>query len=234
MQVFRTVAFIAAGLALTLSAFAQDIRIVDDKVSIRADAVPLGRLLRLLDEATGMKSKVAPELANRKVSVRFADLSMAEAVHKLFEGQSLDYIMVDRQSISVTRPSQSTAANRGAAVPPTPAVDNTIIDSNPQFTPPQAQGNVNGVAPGNIQTPFGPMANPRANAQGAQQNSLVPMVAPGQPASFGNGIFGSSGNSSLPGFNSQPAVPANTPFGPPTMSPGGVAPTPTTTVPRNP
>ena len=62
-------------IALSWNAFAAsggpDIRIIDNKVSIQAEAVPLGRLLRLLDRATGMTSKVPAELANRNISVRF-------------------------------------------------------------------------------------------------------------------------------------------------------------------
>src|SRR5262245_12164288 len=79
-----------------------EIRIVDNKVSIQAEAVPLSRLLRLLDQATGMTSKVPPELANRNVSVRFSDLKLDDAVHKIFEGLPLDYVLIEGHGIVVT------------------------------------------------------------------------------------------------------------------------------------
>ena len=78
-------ALIAALLSISLlgttfgAAKGPEIRIVDNKVSIQAEAVPLSRLLRLLDQATGMTSKVPPELANRNVSVRFSDLKLDDA-----------------------------------------------------------------------------------------------------------------------------------------------------------
>src|SRR5437667_12561667 len=93
-------------IALSWNAFAAsggpDIRIIDNKVSIQAEAIPLGRLLRLLDQATGMTSKVPPELSNRNISVRVSNLTLDEAVHKIFEGQPLDYAVIQGKSIVVT------------------------------------------------------------------------------------------------------------------------------------
>src|SRR5215471_6002827 len=89
----RLLAGISLALTLTVNGVSAgsgpDIRIIDNKVSIQAEAVPLSRLLRLLDQATGMASKVPPELANRNVSVRFANLQFDEAIQKIFEGQPL-------------------------------------------------------------------------------------------------------------------------------------------------
>ncbi len=204
-----------------------DIRIVDGKVSIQADAIPLGRLLRLLDEATGMKSKVAPELANRSISIRFTDLNFDEAVHKIFEGQSLDYVVVGRQSILVTRPSQNIANNRGAMRPYSPAAG---ADRRKSDTA-SSSGQPNPAAScslGLFRLPFGPMPNPRANTQYSgqpQPNGMAPMVTPGQPANTNpfnnNGIFGNSNG--LPGFNSPstlPTLPSNNPFAPSSANPG--------------
>jgi len=230
-----------------------DIRIVDNKVSMQAEAIPLGRLLRLLDEATGMKSKVAPELANRNISVRFADLNFEQAVHKIFEGQSLDYIVIQSQGIMVTRPSQNLASKSASYTPPPP--EPAYVEENPPFAPPVQQQP--GQQPATIQTPFGPMANPNANRnQQPQQNGMSPMVAPGQPGnlnsnpnSFGNGVFGNS----LPGFNGPASSPTQqqqpgtfqTPFGPTQQTPPSANPFSSTpfgaptqpqnpTVPRNP
>src|SRR5215468_11037543 len=90
---------------LTLNGLAAEsgpeIRIIDNKVSIQAEAIPLSRLLHLLDQATGLTSKVPPELANRNVSVRFTNLSFDEAIQKIFEGQPLDYVVVAGKSIIV-------------------------------------------------------------------------------------------------------------------------------------
>src|SRR5690349_11663121 len=59
-----------------------EIGLVDDKLSINAEAVPLGRLLQLVDMATGMKSKVPPELASRSMSVKFSSLTVGEGLRK--------------------------------------------------------------------------------------------------------------------------------------------------------
>jgi hypothetical protein len=69
----------------SLAAKGPEINIVDDKLSVTADNVTLGRLLQLFDLATGMKSKVPADLANRNLSVRFAGLSMTDAVRKMFQ-----------------------------------------------------------------------------------------------------------------------------------------------------
>src|SRR5215470_13451452 len=74
---------------------APEIEIVDGKVTMSAQNVPLGRLLSLLDRALGMTSTVKPELANRNISVRFSSLPVKDAVHKIFEGQPLNYMFVE-------------------------------------------------------------------------------------------------------------------------------------------
>src|SRR5436190_22402606 len=81
---------------------APEIQIINGKVSIQAEAVPLGRLLRLFDAATGMTSKVPPELANRNVSMRFSGLPFDAAIRKMFEGQPLDYVLIKGKGIVVT------------------------------------------------------------------------------------------------------------------------------------
>src|SRR5262245_16736796 len=133
----------AMGLVLSVSLFAEEkapeVRIIDNKVSIQAEAVPLGRLLRLVGEATGMESKVPPELANRNISVRFSDLSFSDAVQKIFEGQPLDYFLIEGKSITVTALAQSSPnAARSASAPAAPPQQETVfVDDNPAFSPPQ-------------------------------------------------------------------------------------------------
>ena len=213
-----------------------DIRIIDDKVSIQAEGVPLSRLLRLLDQATGMASKVPPELANRNISVRFADLNFDEAIHKIFEGQPLDYVVVAGKSIIVTGTSQSLTARNTPGGPAGPPPQETFNDENPPFMqpmqnqPPQPPQPgmptvVNGGQnqPAMIQTPFGAIPNPRAN-QPLQQQSVSPMVTPGQSANpFNNSLPGFNGSSQLPTLQSTPfgtqPQPAN-PLGYPSNAPG--------------
>src|SRR4051794_10023393 len=79
-----------------------EVDLVDNKLSINADTISLSRLLRLVDLATGMKSKVPPELANRNISVRFSGLNMADGVRKIFQGQPIDYVLVEGQGVIVT------------------------------------------------------------------------------------------------------------------------------------
>ena len=232
-------ALATTGLFLTLNVFAEDkapdIRIIDNKVSVQAEAVPLARLLRLLGEVTGMESKVPPELANRNVSVRFSNLSFADAVQKIFEGQPLDYFMIEGKSITVTGLAQNpAAAARTAGTPaPAPQQENVFVDDNPPFNP-QPPIN-NGNQPAMIQTPFGAIANPNARPGQQQQQQQIqqPMVQPGQyPQAnpFGNslptmnnGLNNGINNQPNNGINNQvPGLQPVSPFGqqPTTISPG--------------
>ena len=222
-----------------------DIRVIDDKVSIQAAAVPLGRLLRLLDFATGMTSKVPPELANRAVSVQFSDLDVNAAVQKIFEGQMMDFVFVGGQGIVVTAASQIVPNTPGPASPtpfprdPSPFEQAPNFPQEPQPFIPDPLANPAGIAPGQqnpfgnqpqpavIQTPFGPIPNPRAN-QPAQPNA--PLNAPGGANPFGGtNPFGGA----IP-FGATPANPFATSPGtgvPPTASPGAAPITPLTTTP---
>src|SRR5215467_15186194 len=85
-----------------------EVDLVDNKLSISAEAISLSRLLQLVDMATGMKSKVPPELANRNISVKFSGLTLNEGFRKMFQGQPLDYVVVEGKSIIVTASSQNT------------------------------------------------------------------------------------------------------------------------------
>src|SRR5437764_6182541 len=118
-----------------------DIRIIDNKVSIQAEAVPLARFLHLWDQATGMTSKVPAELANRNVSVRFTNLSLDEAVHKIFEGQPVDYVLIQGKGIVVTGTSQTlTARNSSTPASPQPPQETPMMEQNPAFQQGQQPG----------------------------------------------------------------------------------------------
>src|SRR5215831_1651438 len=88
-----------------------EIGLVDNKLSVNAESVSLGRLLQLIDLATGMKSKVPPELANRNISARFSGLNVEDGVRKLFQGQPLDYVIIEGQGIIITAASQNISTN---------------------------------------------------------------------------------------------------------------------------
>src|SRR5437870_4660453 len=160
-------ATLLAILAMSAGAFAggkgPEIDLVDNKLSINAETIPLGRLLRLLDLATGMKSKVPPELANRNISVKFSGLTLTDGVRKIFQGQPLDYVVIQGQGVIVTAPSQTASSEPVPAYNNSPQqVEQPFVQDFPPIPapgfpqpPPQQQ-------PATIQTPFGPIANPRA------------------------------------------------------------------------
>jgi hypothetical protein len=174
--------------AVVAAAKGPEINFVDNRLSVNAETVSLGRLLQLVGLATGMTSKVPPELANRPISVRFSGLNMADGVRKIFQGQPLDYVVVEGQSIVVTAAAQTQSAGD---TPPAYNQPNVQSFDQPFFQEPQ-QGYQQQLQqqgqPAMVQTPFGPIANPRALQQQntavnpvQQQNSLFPQVgAPGQ------------------------------------------------------
>src|SRR5262250_3006993 len=121
-----------------------EVDLVDNKLSINAEKISLARLLQLVDLATGMKSKVPPELANRNVSVKFSGLSLADGVRKIFQGQPFDYIMVQGQGIIVTAASQTAATGElpppsGNPAPAVQSFDQPFVQDFPPAQTPQAQ-----------------------------------------------------------------------------------------------
>jgi len=246
LAVILNVALLAS---TALAAKGPDIKIIDNQVSVQVQSYPLGRLIRLLDQATGMTSKVPPELANRNISVSFSNLKFDDAIRKIFEGQSLDYIVVPGKSIMVTGLSKAQTATNGAA-PYNPPQDNNNNnpfenDNRDSFMPPQPINPAN--QPAVIQTPFGPMQNPNRQAQGQagqQPNGPMPMVLPGQSntgingnAGFSNNPFSSSPNPNGQGQGINPGMQTN-PFGTtpntPQTTPSGLptSPFPSTAAPR--
>jgi len=212
-----------------------EIDLIDSKLSVNAEAISLGRLLQLVDQATGMKSKVPPELAIRSISVKFSGLNLDDGFRKIFQGLPLDYVVITGKGIIVTAASQ-TAASPGDSSPqpynPPPAVqpgDQPFVQDFPPpqampFQPPQQQQQAQ---PPMVQTPFGPIPNPRAQqvpgAIPTQQNPLFPQ--PGQ--SLGQPIVQPQPGLGIPGAQ----IGSPTPFG--TASPFGT-PTPPATNQTNP
>ncbi len=230
------------------------IQMIDGKLSVQAEAVGLGRLLGLMDKATGMTSRVPPELAGRSISVRFSGLSVDDAVRKVFEGQSIDYVVIQGHGIIVTALSQARRDLPGSPPSPFPSApafqpppEQPFVEESQPFIPPQPapmpgvampgmpqpgigmpgqqfpgavpNGQFNGQQgqPAMIQTPFGPIPNPRANQPGVPSS-------PGQPGQQQNPFGGQQpfGSSVSPG---SPGAPAQNPnlFGntsPPIMNMG--------------
>lgn len=214
-----------------------EIRMVDNKVSMDVESISLGRLLNLFDRATGLQSTVPAALANRSLSVKFADLGFEDAVRKIFEGQPLDYIVVERQGIIVTALSQTGGPDSPPApafnAPPQQIEQQSFIDESnppPPFVPPPVPGQAQPVIvnqpfnqqqqqqqPAMIQTPFGPIPNPRAGqplggATPTQQqptpfgtvnpfNSPNPFGAQAAPTQNNNNNNNVFGNTSPPLFN---------------------------------
>jgi hypothetical protein len=216
-----------------IAAKGPQIELIDNKLSINAETVTLGQLLQLLDLATGMKSKVPAELSRRTLTVRFSGLGVSDGVRKMFQGQPFDYVVVEGQGIIVTAQSQNspgggsdTTSTFNQAPPQIQPIEQNYQQqiqqfqdfgqANLQLQQPQQQ-------PPMVQTPFGPIPNPRAQQQNQptglvpvqQQNSLFPQT--GQQ--LGNQQLG---NQQQPVQIYPGAQPANTsPFG--TNSPFGNA-----------
>src|SRR6266849_10696581 len=169
-----------------------EIDLVDNKLSINADTISLGRLLRLLDLATGMHSKVPADLANRNLSVKFSGLSLDDGVRKIFQGQAFDYVVIEGQGIIVTAASQTTGGPESAPVynaQPQPGLQQPFAAQPieqpfnqdlpsvgmPQPGFPGQPGQPQ--QPAMIQTPFGPIANPRA---GQPVQPVAPVPGPQQ------------------------------------------------------
>jgi len=212
----KTIASMIISLVLAGSLYAADpeIAIVEGKVSISALQVPLGRILSLLDKATGLTSEVKPELANRMVSVRFTELPLKDAVQKIFEGQPFNYLYIEGKGVKVT----------DLAVPGNPTAI-PVANTAPVNTPPAAP-----LAPASVITsPPPPPSNagaPPSAGPVSQPNPIVittssPAPAAPQPSANSNSAVTVPGQ--LP-----PPIGSNNPFGNPAAAPAApAAPTPT-------
>jgi hypothetical protein len=157
---------------------------VDDKISIRADAIPLGNLLRLWDQATGMHSTVPPELANQTLSVRFTGLSTNDALRKIFAGQPFGYLLSEDQLIvTPLAPSEPMAEIEPVGVP------DVVVEVTGESTPADSEPSPADIivmkptspTPTYIPTPFGPIVNPGPDRPFIQ---LPPVFVAPQPPFF--------------------------------------------------
>lgn len=186
--------------------------VVDGRISMTAEAVPLAELLAALDRAVGAESSVADHLQNRNISVRFRDLAFDRAVRKIFEGQSLDYLVVGEDRILVT--AESGIAAPGAGTVTRTAAGSTVAATRqpvpagpatgaPVANPFQVQPDRQQQQP--IQTPFGQIFNQQGNP--AVGPPAGPLAGPGAGQQQPNALFGNSSPTILDLDNQ----PANTP-----------------------
>jgi hypothetical protein len=159
--------------------------------------------MKMVDTATGMTSKVPPELANRNISVKFSGLSVTDGVRKIFQGQPLDYVVIEGKGVTVTAASQNlNGTETVAAYPAGPGQPEPFVQDFQQQQPmvqPVLPGQNGfqpqpGVAPQQqqqqpayVQTPFGQLPNSRFPQQNQNQNQ--PFSTPGSSL-FPNGNTG--------------------------------------------
>jgi hypothetical protein len=157
-----------------------EIEVVDGKISMSALGMPLSRVVSLLDRAMGLKSKVAPEAASRPISVRFKDLALKDAVQKIFEGQPLNYSLIEGKGIDVSGVAiGGTTATAGSPFPDAAPITQTPL---PGASPIQPAVPINAAGqPVQGATPIGVTGNPAANPNPAATNTTPQgTVAPGQ------------------------------------------------------
>jgi large exoprotein involved in heme utilization and adhesion len=146
-----------------------EFKVVDGKVSIQAEAITLKQFLQYWDAATGMTSKVNPQLANEKISVRLEGLDVNTAVRKSFQGQPWNWAIVDGKGINVIDRATAVTATSGGSSSPIQSFSDTRNDP----PPPQPQ----------LSAPFaqqsGPVPTP-ANATPANQPAGAVNLPPAQ------------------------------------------------------
>ena len=233
------IALVAVAL-VPVVVYAQDgpeIQVSDGKVSMSAQAVPLGRLLSLWDRAVGMNSQVLkPELANRMVSVRFTNLELKDAVRKIFEGQPLNYSFVEGKGIRVIDAALSTAAASTGSTPVSsssfPEPQQSTINSQPlaigNAQPAQNLQNPQNPAgqPAQPANPFGnqPAPVPAANTNTNTGGAVVPGQLPPPIGANNNPLVAPANAAPAPAATGFPATPAPAPSQP--TGPGAVGVTP--------
>jgi hypothetical protein len=157
----------------------------DGRISVNADNVPLGDLLRLWDQATGMQSSVPPELSGYKLTVHFTNLNINDAVRTIFADQPFGYGLMQGRGVIVTGPASNIAeteaesepqpidTNGTAGIEGIEAYDGSQIQRmKPEIAPPE---------PVAIPTPFGPVVSPSGYLPPMLQLPPVPNAPPPPP-----------------------------------------------------
>jgi hypothetical protein len=172
-----------------------------------------------------------PELANRTINVRFANLEVKDAVQKIFEGQPLNYLYIEGKGIRVT----DAATSGGTSSTGSTSIATSFPDSPQQAINPQPLNNLQpqanpAVQPAPQQGPFGnpPAATPAQPVNTNPGGAIVPGQLP--PAiGAGNPLVGPS--SPAPAATGGAAAPVGFPTAPPPVpaqpqGPGNVGATP--------
>jgi hypothetical protein len=125
----------------------------DGKLSVNVDDMAVGRVLELLDQATGLQSTIPADLAGRKTSVHFSALPINEAVRRILERLDFDYVYIEANGIVVTglskpgpvppglpafettEPPIQEPAEAGALQPPETTAEPPIQPPPPVYTP---------------------------------------------------------------------------------------------------
>ena len=154
----------------------------DGRISINADNVALGELLRLWDQATGMQSSAPPELTSQTLTIHFADLNINDAVRAMFNGQPFGYGLMQDRGIVVTAPvpdipetelqSEFTGVDLNAPETVGPSDITPIERMKPELAEP---------TPVVIPTPFGPLVSPDGYQPPLLQLPPVPGAPPPPP-----------------------------------------------------
>jgi hypothetical protein len=100
-------------LPFTAAGQGQQVVVDHDKVSIDVEAMRLADLLRLWDQATGMRSSVPAGLAGRAVTLQLSGLTANEAIRAIFQKLDVDYVFIEGQGIVVTGASVRATAREG-------------------------------------------------------------------------------------------------------------------------
>ena len=192
-----------SSVALAAEAQSPLVETTEAGVSVHARGVPLGRVLAELDAVAGTESTVPPELDGYGVNAWFDDVSVDQAVKRIFEGLPLDYVVIGQRRVVVTAVSEPVETQRGAPGVVRSARPQVLPQapqaglSNPfqipgQAVPSDGAGAVTrGRTAAPFTSPFGVPFNPQVNTQGG----------PGFPGGQGqqNVPFGTPrGSQSLP------------------------------------
>jgi len=167
----------ALAMPAIVSAKDPEIQMVDGKLNIQAERVPLKQFLQALDAATGMNSKVSPQLANEMISVRLTGVDLSTAIRKSFQGQPWNYIVAVGKGINVIDKATVTAtASTGSSSPVQPYVTDTRNDNPPPPLPNPAAFNQTGPVPvpANSPTPASPNQPAVLNLPPAQGGTAAP------------------------------------------------------------
>src|SRR5262245_18396925 len=112
--------FIVIGILLldaTAIGSGQEIINKDGRICINAEDVPLGDLLRLRDQATGMQSSAPPELTGQRLTIHFSNLNITDAVRATFADQPFGYGLIQGRGIVVMAPASNVSETESELQP---------------------------------------------------------------------------------------------------------------------